>query len=96
MANRELAYIIKDQKPLVLAGDETVRVACRCMRDRWSGSTLVVDGRQRLTGIFTGRDAVRLLARGKNTGSTPLTKAMTCNPITIAPKSHAIDALRAM
>ena len=62
MTNRELAYIVKDQKPLVLARDETVREACRRMWERRSGSVLVVDKQQRLIGIFTGRDAVRLLA----------------------------------
>ena len=95
MSNRELAYIIKDQKPLVLSSDETARAACRCMWERWSGSVLVIDERQRLGGIFTGRDAVRLLARGED-GSTPLAKAMTKQPRTITPESSAIDALRAM
>jgi CBS domain-containing protein len=95
MSNRELAHIIKDQKPLVLSRDETARAACRCMWECRSGSVLVVDGRQRLGGIFTGRDAVRLLAKGED-GSTPLAKAMTRNPVTIGPKSRAIDALRAM
>ena len=95
MSNRELAYIIKDQKPLVLSSDETARAACRCMWERWSGSVLVIDERQRLSGIFTGRDAVRLLARGED-GSTPLAKAMTRNPVTIGPTGRAIDALCAM
>lgn len=54
MTNRELAYIVKDQKPLVLPRDETVREACRCMWERRSGSVLVVDRQQRLIGIFTG------------------------------------------
>ena len=35
------------------------------MWERRSGSVLVVDEQQRLTGIFTGRDAVRALAEGK-------------------------------
>ena len=96
MTNRELGYIVKDQKPLVLARDDTVRQACRCMLERRSGSVLVVDRQQRLSGIFTGRDAVRLLAKGKDAGGASLAKAMTRNPVTIAPKSRAIDALRAM
>jgi CBS domain-containing protein len=95
MSNRELTYIIKDQKPFVLARDETARLACRGMWERRSGSVLVVDARQHLSGIFTGRDAVRLLARGED-GSIPLAKAITRNPVTIGPKSRAIDALRAM
>jgi CBS domain-containing protein len=66
MTNRELAYIVKDQKPLALADDETVRHACRCMWERRSGSVLIIDRRQHLSGIFTGRDAVRLLAKTKD------------------------------
>jgi CBS domain-containing protein len=96
MTNRELAYIVKDQKPLVLPADEAVRLACRCMWERRNGSVLVVDGEQRLSGIFTGRDAVRLLAKGKDAARAPLAKAMTRKPVTITPKSRAIDALRAM
>jgi CBS domain-containing protein len=96
MTNRELSYIVKDQKPLVLSGDENVRQACRCMWERRSGSVLVIDRRQHLCGIFTGRDAVRLLAKAKDAASTSLANAMTRNPVTIAPKSRAIDALRAM
>jgi CBS domain-containing protein len=96
MTNRKLAYIVKDQKPLVLAAHETVRQACRCMWERRAGSVLVTDDQHRLSGIFTGRDAVRALAEGKDAGDTPLAKAMTPNPVTITPESRAIDALRAM
>lgn len=96
MTNRELTYVIKDQKPLILAGGETVRNACRSMWERRSGSVLVVDKRQRLSGIFTGRDAVRLLARTRDAGGTDLARAMTRNPVAIPPRSRAIDALRAM
>jgi CBS domain-containing protein len=92
MTNRQLAYIVKDQRPLVLPVDESVRRACGRMCERRSGSILVVDTRQRLVGIFTGRDAVRLLARVKeDAGST-----LWHNPVTLTPQSRAVDALRAM
>jgi CBS domain-containing protein len=96
MTNRELTYIVRDQKPLVLPGDETVRQACRCMWQCRSGSVLVVDRREHLSGIFTGRDAVRLLAKARDAGGAHLAKAMTRHPVTIGPESRAIDALRAM
>src|SRR5512132_1618179 len=94
MTNRKLAYIIKDQKPLVLAAHETVQHACRCMRERNAGSVLVIDDQQHLRGIFTGRDAVRTLAEGKHAAVTTLAQAMTPDPITIT--HRAIDALRTM
>ncbi len=96
MTNRPLAYIVRDQKPIILAADETVSGACRLMRERGTGSVLVVDKQKRLSGIFTGRDAVRLLARAKDASSTLLVQAMTRNPTTISPRHSAIDALRAM
>ena len=94
--NRKLADIVKDQRLLVLAERETVQQACRCMWECRTGSVLVVDDQQRLTGIFTGRDAVRTLAEGKNAEVTTLAHAMTPNPITITPDNRAIDALREM
>jgi CBS domain-containing protein len=96
MTNRQLAYIIKDQRPLVLGEQDTVQRACREMWDRRVGSALVVDSDQRLTGIFTGRDAVRALAQEKDAATTPLAEAMTVKPVTISPDCRAIDALRAM
>jgi len=96
MTNRKLAEIVKDQKLLALTEQATVQEACRCMCERRTGSVLVVDHQQCLTGIFTGRDAVRALAEGKNAEVTTLAQAMTPNPITIAADSRAIDALRVM
>jgi CBS domain-containing protein len=61
-----------------------------------TGSVLVVNDQQSLTGIFTGRDAVRTLAEGKSAEVTTLAQAMTRNPVTITPDSRAIDALREM
>ena len=96
MVNRKLWDIIKDQKLLVLPEGAKMQEACRCMWACRSGSVLVADGDQRLTGIFTGRDAVRALAEGKNVETTTLAQVMTPNPVTIAPECRAIDALRAM
>jgi len=96
VTNRKLADIIKDQTPLLLAEHETVQQACCRMWERRSGSVLVVDDQQRLTGIFTGRDAVRALAEGKNAEIATLAQAMTPSPVTLTPDSRAIDALREM
>ncbi len=96
MTNRTLAYILKDQNPLVMLAADTVQSACKSMCERHVGSVLVVDERQRLIGVFTGRDAVRTLAQGKSVARMTLDKAMTPNPITVTPDQRAIDALRAM
>ncbi len=96
MTNRKLAYIVKDQKPVVLGFNDRVQHACQLMWERRAGSVLIVDAEERLSGIFTGRDAVRLLAKGNDAATTLLAHAMTPNPVTIAPESRAIDALKAM
>jgi CBS domain-containing protein len=96
MINRKLADIIKGQKLVALAERETVQEACRYMWERRTGSVLVLDDQQRLTGIFTGRDAVRTLAEGKSAKVTTLVQAMTPNPITTTPDHRAVDALREM
>lgn len=95
MINRRLGYIVRDQEPLLMQAADTVQEACKAMRARHVGSVLVVDEREHLLGIFTGRDAVRLLAKGKS-GGTALEHAMTLHPVTVSPEQKAIDALRAM
>lgn len=96
MTDRKLALIVKDQYPLVLKETDTVRQACCRMWERRVGAVLVTDAAGRLSGIFTGRDAVRALAETGDAGATPLGDAMTPEPDTIGPEFFAIDALRAM
>jgi CBS domain-containing protein len=93
---RSLGSIVTGQKPAVGHTDETVHDTCRVMRRRKSGSVLVLDKQERLAGIFTGRDAVRILARAKDPAATRLSRAMTRDPVTIAADSNAIEALRLM
>lgn len=96
MTNRKLAAIIEGQNPLILSGEHTVQDACRCMWERRVGAAMVGDAGQRLEGIFTGRDAVRALAEGRDPATTPLAAVMTADPHTISPDQTALDALREM
>lgn len=96
MTNRRIGFIVKSQDPLVLPADDTVQHACQCMRERRVGAVLVAGADRRLAGIFTGRDAVRVLAEGRNAAETTLASVMTRDPDTIAPERTAIEALRAM
>jgi CBS domain-containing protein len=89
MTNRKLMDTVRDQKPLALTEHDTVQQACRHMFERGTGSALVIDDEQRLTGIFTGCDAVRTLAEGKMAEVTTLAQAMTPNPITSTAASRA-------
>jgi CBS domain-containing protein len=94
--NREMLEIIRHQDPLKLAPDATVQEACKRMHARKVGAVLVTNGDSRLLGIFTGRDAVRVLAQGKDPKETKLKDVMTKKPATMPPRSTAIEALRLM
>lgn len=96
MTNRNLALIIKDQNPLTMTANQTLQHACQCMTERCVGAVLVTDRKHHLTGIFTGRDALRTLAEGKNAAEITLAATMTRNPRTITPDQTAKDALQAM
>lgn len=94
---RRLSDIICNRDPLVLSPSTSVQDACRQMRDRRVGSTLVQDANGRLFGIFTGRDVIRrVVAEGKNAAHTALSEVMTPSPTTMSVHDTAIDALRLM
>jgi CBS domain-containing protein len=96
MTNRLMSEIIRNQKPLVLPADATVEQACKRMFARKVGAVLVVDAAGKLIGIFTGRDLVRVISRGRVPADTPLKRVMTKQPATLPPGRTAIDALRLM
>ena len=96
MNDRKLALIVKNQDPLILSAQDTVQHACRCMSERAVGAVLVTEFSGRLSGIFTGRDAVRVLRDNINAANTTLAATMTPNPQTLGPHCTTIEALRAM
>jgi CBS domain-containing protein len=96
MTNRPVMNIIRDQNPLILSASASVATACAAMCQCRAGSVLVIDDHHRLCGIFTGRDAVRVIASSEGKPDLPLSAAMTPSPVTIGPKARAIDALRLM
>lgn len=96
MSNRQMSEIVRNQKPFTLPATATVQEACKGMHKRRVGATLVTDAKGRLVGIFTGRDAVRVLAAGKDGRTTHLRGVMTRHPQTMPPGRTAIEALRLM
>jgi CBS domain-containing protein len=94
MTNRSIAYIVKDQKPVIMNGKQSIQDACKRMAMRNVGAVLVTGAEDRLCGIFTGRDAVRALGEAKDPAVTSLAEVMTPEPVTIAPERTALDALR--
>jgi CBS domain-containing protein len=93
---RRLSDIIYNQHPVTLSPSTSVEAACKSMRDARAGSILVTEQGGRLVGIFTGRDAVGVLADAKDPARTTLNAVMTKNPTTMGPDKSAIEALRLM
>ena len=96
MSSRKLALLVRNQNPLVLGIQDSMQHACRCMADRGVGAVLVTDAADRLRGIFTGRDVVRVMQSSIDPARTTLAEVMTPNPKTLSPESTTIEALRAM
>jgi CBS domain-containing protein len=96
MTQRTMGEIVRDQKPLMMGPAASVAEACGAMYARRVGAVLVVDDAQRLQGIFTGRDAVRLLAQGLDAKATALEAVMTRNPSTLGAGVRAQEALQLM
>ncbi len=94
--NREMAEIIRNQQPVMMPASAMVQDACKQMADRRVGAVLVTDRNSHLLGIFTGRDAVKTLAKGKDAAHTHLRDVMTKEPHCMPPRSTAIEALRLM
>jgi CBS domain-containing protein len=97
MLTRPVAVLIRNQVVLTSPPQETVRVACQRMRERYVGSVVVTDERNHLVGIFTERDAIcRVLAEGRDAERTTLAKVMTTEVATVSPQATALEALRIM
>ena len=94
---RKMVDMVRNQDPVTLPPEATVKDACQRMRDRRIGAVLIIEADRRLVGIFTGRDAVhRVLAEGKNAARTTLAEVMTRDPNAMPPGNTAIEALRRM
>ena len=96
MPQRDMAEVLRHQIPLAVGPDTSVQETCKRMYARKVGAALVTNEQGTLVGIFTGRDAVRVLSRGRDPAATLVRQAMTKSPETLPPRSHAIDALRIM
>jgi len=94
MQDRIMADLVRTQHPLMMGPDTTVAEACAAMLKRRVGAVLVVEDEDRLVGIFTGRDALKCLARCCDSRKVPLHEVMTRNPIPLEPGQHSIEALR--
>jgi len=91
---RRMISDMLDGRSLVTATKEmTVRSACCLMTEKRIGALLVVEN-NRITGIFTERDALnKILSAGVDPDATKVSQVMVSNPQTIGvdkPLAHAL------
>lgn len=96
MHDRKLAELVRNQHPLILPPQTPLPAACEAMHAHRFGAVLVAGEDHRLLGIFTGRDALHVLATQPNPGQVTLAEVMTRNPHQISAAHGAMDALRMM
>lgn len=84
-----------EQVPRV-AEDASLAVAILAMTKGGMGMTAVVDGDDRLIGIFTDGDLRRALERGEDVRNASMASLMSRNPRTVAPEALAVSAAELM
>ncbi len=96
MFSQRVKSVMEHKKLLVAAPQTTVSHAARLMAQKKVSAVMVVDG-DILVGIFTERDAVfRVIARGLDVHTTPLSEVMTHSPQTVDPDQTFGHALLVM
>jgi len=96
MSGRTIRSIIEGQEPITAAKSMPVGEAARLMKQHSVGAILVVEG-DKLVGVFTERDALfRVVAEGRDAGTTELGAVMTPNPKTVEADSPFSLALQMM
>jgi len=74
---------------------ETVQVAIARMLEENVGSVAVCEG-ERLVGIFTERDVLRLSGEGSEFAEVRVGDVMTRNPVALRPDDDVLEAARLM
>jgi CBS domain-containing protein len=85
MFDLSIRSVMEQHELLTAPPETTVSDAAKMMAAKDTGAVLIVEG-ERLTGIFTERDAVfRVIAKGRDAAKTRLSEVMTPDPKTMEP-----------
>ncbi len=97
---REPISEVPVREAVILSTEDTVTEAMRAMQREHRGCVLVTDDgtkHSKLVGIFTERDVLlRIVDRGKNPATLPLSEVMTPDPEVLSVKSTVAYALNKM
>lgn len=85
MFGQRVRSVMEKKKLVTASPGTTVDQAAKLMAKRNVGAVMIVED-ERLTGIFTERDALfRVMAKGRDTRTTTLAEVMTAAPQTVDP-----------
>jgi CBS domain-containing protein len=90
----EVAQAAGDELPLIVEPTVATGEVLRLLQMQRAGSVLVCRG-ETLLGIFTERDALKLMAAGADL-SRPIDSVMVANPVSVRPNASIGEAIRAM
>lgn len=83
------------KKVITAKEDQSVQQAVQLLSDRHVGSVVVIDDEEKCIGIFTERDAIRMMANRSST-DVPLGKSMSRHVVTISIDASFDEAKRLM
>jgi len=83
------------KKVITAKEDISIQDAIQLLNDRHVGSIIIVDDEQKCTGIFTERDAIRIIAHKFSTDQ-PLSKIMSRHVVTVTLEASFDEAKRLM
>ena len=83
------------EKVVTAKGDDTVKKAIEILYKKHVGSIVIIDDEERCIGIFTERDAIRLVAQNIPLDK-PLKKVMTKHVVTIREDATFEEARRSI
>lgn len=84
-------------RPTTAKPEDTASQVATLMKQEDCGAIPVVSEDGRLVGIVTDRDiVVRVVAAGKDPRTTPVSAAMSADPVTLKPDADADDAEKLM
>ncbi|NLF87549.1 CBS domain-containing protein [Candidatus Bathyarchaeota archaeon] len=81
------------KKVITAKEDQSVQQAVQLLSDRHVGSVVVIDDEEKCIGIFTERDAIRMMANRSST-DVPLGKSMSRHVVTISIDASFDEAKR--
>jgi citrate synthase len=96
VTSRETVGDLMKQPPLTVEPEAQVHAAAALMHGNGSGSIVVVDSGDRVVGILTERDLLRLAASGSDASKERVADWMTADPITATADVPATDGLKRM